>query len=85
MPLVLFERLLRLRRVNAMLRNWLSVLSEDEAYVIQRHLIHGVSWPRLEAEHRIIWQEYAKTKRTLMRYEKNALAKIQRLIREGCE
>ena len=28
------------------------------------------------------WKEYGKNRRTLMRYQKNALMKIQRFIRE---
>lgn len=80
---MLLQRLSQLRRLNTMVRSWLSVLNEDEAYVIRRHLIDGVTWPRLEAEHRTIWKEFGKSKRTLMRYEKNALKRIQQIIREG--
>ena len=58
------------------------VLNEDEEFVIRRHLIDEVSWPRLEAEHIEKWKEYGKNRRTLMRYQKNALMKIQRFIRE---
>lgn len=58
------------------------VLNEDEKFVIRRHLIDEVSWPRLEAEHIVKWKEYGKNRRTLMRYQKNALMKIQRFIRE---
>ena len=79
MPL---QRLSQLRRLNAMVRSWLSVLNEDEAYVVRRHLIDGVTWPLLEAEHRAIRKEFGKSKRTLMRYEKNALKRIQLVIRE---
>ena len=74
----LFELKVRTQRV----RSWMLVLSEDEEFVIRRHLIDEVSWPRLEAEHIEKWKEYGKNRRTLMRYQKNALMKIQRFIRE---
>lgn len=74
----LFELKVRTQRV----RSWMLVLIEDEEFVIRRHLIDEVSWPRLEAEHIEKWKEYGKNRRTLMRYQKNALMKIQRFIRE---
>ena len=74
----LFELKVRTQRV----RSWMLVLNEDEEFVIRRHLIDEVSWPRLEAEHIDKWKEYGKNRRTLMRYQKNALMKIQRFIRE---
>ena len=74
----LFELKVRTQRV----RSWMLVLNEDEEFVIRRHLIDEVSWPRLEAEHIEKWKEYGKNRRTLMRYQKNALMKIQRFIRE---
>ena len=74
----LFELKVRTQRV----RCWMLVLNEVEEFVIRRHLIYEVSWPRLEAEHIEKWKEYGKNRRTLMRYQKNALMKIQRFIRE---
>ena len=74
----LFELKVRTQRV----RSWMLVLNEDEEFVIRRHLIDEVSWPRLEAEHIEKWKEYGKNRRTLMRYQKNALMKILRFIRE---
>ena len=74
----LFELKVRTQRV----RSWMLVLNEDEEFVIRRHLIDEVSWPRLEAEHIEKWKEYGKNRRTLMRYQKNALMKIQRFIWE---
>lgn len=40
-------QLFQLREKNTTVENWLSLLSEDEAYVIQRHLIDGITWPRV--------------------------------------
>lgn len=57
------------------------VLNEDEEFVIRRHLIDEVSWPRLEAEHIEKWKEYGKPPYSHA-LSKNALMKIQRFIRE---
>ena len=78
----LTQRLLELKVRTQRVRNWMLVINEDEKFVIRRHLIDEVSWPRLEAEHIVKWKEYGKNRRTLMRYQKNALMKIQRFIRE---
>lgn len=78
----LMQRLLELKVRTQRVRSWMLVLNEDEEFVIRRHLIDEVSWPRLEAEHIEKWKEYGKNRRTLMRYQKNALMKIQRFIRE---
>ena len=76
------ERLLELRSQNEMVTNWLSILNEDEMYVVRRHLIDGISWGRLEVEHYNLWKEYGKNRRTLMRYQHNALERIQRFVFE---
>lgn len=34
---------------------WLSLLQEDEIYVIQRHLIDGIDIPRITEEYRMRW------------------------------
>jgi len=58
---------------------WLTLLSEDESYVIQRHLIDGVDIPRIVVEYRERWgEEFAKTERTIKTYQRRALEKIQR-------
>lgn len=49
---------------NLMVESWLTLLSEDEEYVIRRHLIDGLTWPRIEIEYAERWKEYAKTCRT---------------------
>lgn len=76
------EQLLQLRDKNATVESWLSLLSEDEAYVIQRHLIDGITWPRVWAEYSEKWKEFGKCERTLMRYQDHALKKIQRFMND---
>lgn len=82
MPFHLIQRLSELKMHNEMVKSWLSLLSEDEEYVIRRHLIHELTWPRLETEYQSIWKEYGKERRTLMRYQKNALERIYRSIQD---
>lgn len=78
----LVDRLSMLKEKNTIVENWLFLLSEDEEYVVRRHLIDGMTWSRIETEYAEHWKEFAKTQRTLMRYYRRALEKIQRFIRE---
>lgn len=65
----------QLLRINT----WLTLLTEDESYVIQRHLIDGVDIPRVAMEYRKRWgDEFSKTERTIRTYQRRALEKIQR-------
>ena len=77
MPSHLTERLSLLKEKNAMVEGWLSLLSEDEEYVVRRHVLDGVTWTRIELEYNERWKEFGKTSRTLMRYYKHALEIIQ--------
>lgn len=57
---------------------WLSMLPEDELYVIQRHLIDGIDIPRIVEEYRVRWgEEYAKTERSIRTYQRRALCRIE--------
>lgn len=76
------ERLSELQEKNATVEGWLLLLSEDEAYVIKRHLIDGITWPRVWAEYSQKWKEFGKCERTLMRYQDHALKKIQRFMND---
>lgn len=59
------------------IENWLSILSDDEAYTIRRHLIDGIDTSRLVVEYERIWgREYCKTERTFRSYQQRALKKI---------
>ena len=70
----------RLHFVNSQLKCikiWLSMLPEDELYVIQRHLIDGIDIPRIVEEYRLHWGEgYAKTERSIRTYQRRALNRI---------
>lgn len=77
MPSRLAKQLLQLQDKNDMVEGWLNLLSEDEEYVVRRHLLDCVTWTRIEQEYNERWKEFGKTSRTLMRYYKRALGKIQ--------
>lgn len=67
----------------ALIDGWLLLLNEDEAYVVKRHLIDGIDWPRVALEYKGIWgDDYAKTERTLKTYQKRAMGKILRFAQE---
>ena len=71
------ERMLFLVGQLTCIQTWLTLLTEDEAYVIERHLIDGVDIPRVAAEYQKRWgEEYAKTERTLKSYQRRAIEKI---------
>lgn len=60
---------------------WISCLTEDEAYVVQRHLVDSIDWARIATEYRHKWgQTHAKTDRTLMRLQTKALERIVSLF-----
>lgn len=55
------------------------LLTEDERFVIQRHLIDGIDIPRIVIEYKERWgNEYEKTERTIKSYQRKALKKIAR-------
>lgn len=71
------ERMEFLDEQLACIQTWLTLLTEDEAYVIERHLIDGIDIPRIAAEYQKRWgDEYAKTDRTIKVYQRKALNKI---------
>lgn len=56
---------------------WMELLTEDEAFVIKRHLFDGVDIPRITIEYRERWgDEFGKTDRTIKAYQRKALQKI---------
>lgn len=75
----LLERGITIDSQLANIESWLTLLSEDERYVIQRHLIDGIDIPRVAIEYRERWgDDYAKTDRTIKSYQRKALQKIAR-------
>lgn len=66
-----------LELIIATISTWLTLLSDDEAFVIQRHLIDGLDIPRIAVEYEERWgRDFAKSERTIKTYQKRALLKI---------
>lgn len=64
---------IKIATVNA----WLNLLNHDERFVIQKHLIEEIEWPRVAFEYRERWKnEFIRTERSLQIYQANAIAKI---------
>lgn len=56
---------------------WLNLLNTDERFVVQKHLIEQIEWPRVAFEYRERWQkEFTRTERSLQVYQAEALSKI---------
>lgn len=76
------ERMMFLDEQLACIQTWITLLAEDEAYVVTRHLIDGIDIPRVAAEYQKRWgDEYAKTERTIKAYQRKALEKIAKFER----
>lgn len=60
--------------------SWLQLLSDDEAFIVEQHLIAGIDMVRLEQVYREKWGELGKSERTLRRYQKRAVEKIVRFM-----
>lgn len=60
------------------------VLSQDEDFVIRRHLIDGIDWFRIAKEQTDVWgKESEKSMRTYQMNQANGLKKIAAFINEG--
>ena len=74
------KRLEEIRKNKRMIENWLSILSDEERCIIQLHLIDGKSWKRIEAEYEQKDEYEYRATRTLMRYQQQALKKIEEYV-----
>ncbi len=62
----------------AMVQSWLQLLSADERFVIQKHLIEGIDWARINYLYAEYWgNQFARCEKTLSSYQANGLAKIE--------
>ena len=77
------EQLKQCKEEKQMIENWLSLLNDDELFVIQRHLIDEVIWSQLEEEYASRTVSFPKVCRTLMRYQNKALEKILHFINDA--
>ena len=62
----------------AMVQSWLQLLTADERFVIQKHLIEGIDWARINYLYAEYWgNQFTKCEKTLSNYQANGLAKIE--------
>lgn len=74
------EHITFLRRQLSLIASWMKLLSEDEAFVTQRHMIDGIDIPRIVAEYEVRWgREFAKSERTIKTYQQRAINRILHL------
>jgi hypothetical protein len=69
-------------RIN-MIAAWLAMLPENEAYVVNRHLVDGLDWEQVVHEYNDTWgARNAREERTLVRRQTFAIRRIERFVRE---
>ena len=65
----------------SVVRAWLRLLTEEERFVVTKHLIDKLPWPLVAAEYEVRWgSEQARHERTLKRLQQRALVNIQAAI-----
>lgn len=61
----------------ATIEAWFNLLNADERFVIEKHLLEELEWPRVSFAYSKRWNhEFIRTERSLLAYQTNALAKI---------
>lgn len=59
------------------IQSWFNLLNADERFVIQKHLVEELEWPRVAFEFAERWkQEFSRTERSLVHYQAGAIRKI---------
>lgn len=61
----------------SMIQSWFNLLNTDERFVIEKHLIEELEWPRVAFSFAEKWKgEFSRAERTLIGYQASGLAKI---------
>lgn len=61
----------------AVVNAWMLLLNADEKFVVDKHLIEKLEWPRVVFEYKERWnREFDRTERTLQIYQASALSKM---------
>ena len=82
-PPEMVSRIERLERQLMTLDSLFSVLTKNEAFVIQAHLLEGLTWPQIAQKYVDEWRpEEERTLRTFKNYQASALKKITRALNE---
>lgn len=57
----------------AMVQSWFTLLNTDERFVIDKHLIEELEWPRISFSFSELWKgEFTRSERTLVGYQASA-------------
>lgn len=65
----------------AMIQSWFNLLNTDERFVIEKHLLEELEWPRVAYTFTERWKgEFSRTERTLISYQASGIAKIARFV-----
>lgn len=60
-----------------LINSWLNLLTYDERFVVEKHLIDQIEWPRIALAFELEWKgQFTRTERTLERYQASAIKKI---------
>lgn len=61
----------------AAIDSWLNLLNSDERFVVHKHMIEELEWPRVAFDFAERWKgEFTRTERTLVKYQASAIEKI---------
>ena len=61
----------------SIIKSWLGLLNEDERFVIEKHLIQELEWPRIAYEFSQRWgEQFIRSERALVSYQTSAIKKI---------
>ena len=67
----------------AMVQSWFTLLNTDERFVIDKHLIEELEWPRISFSFSELWKgEFTRSERTLVGYQASGLNKIVRFCED---
>ena len=79
-----YEKIRELEKQKNIICSWLELLSEEERFVLEKHLIYGLSWGKVSIEYEVQQgMNEQRHERTLKRYQSVALKKICQQIHEN--
>ncbi len=59
------------------IQSWFALLNADERFVVEKHLVEELEWPRVAFVFTEKWKrEFSRTERSLVKYQASALKKI---------
>ena len=75
---VCLQRKSELEQILTKIKSWKELLSNDERFVVEHHLVEGLDISRVMLLYEERWGiENGKTERTFKKYQSNALKKIE--------